>query len=395
MRRVRSIVSFGIGLLAIVWAFSTARGTEAAGAAPAATAGIPVEIEDGTGQKSRGTFAGALQIHTDYGLLELDPKKVMHIGIVPAESGGFTVSVQLEDETHLNGKLVSETIPVSVNHTPGPLQPKDVQGITFLHPKDHSLLAAGIGLLTLTFMEIVLGVDNIIFLAIVAGKLPEPQQPKARRIGLIAALGSRLILLFFLTWVLGLTKPVYTLPDMPLFHTLDARAISWRDIILLAGGTFLIGKSVLEMHEKIEHAKEASHRAKPASQTGSFAGVIAQIAVIDIIFSLDSVVTAVGMVDELWVMVVAMLIAVGVMMVAADPIGRFVERHPTIKVLALSFLILIGVLLVAEGLGQHLDKGYIYFAMAFGVGVEMVNMQLRGSPTRTVITNEPSSGTPA
>jgi predicted tellurium resistance membrane protein TerC len=151
--------------------------------------------------------------------------------------------------------------------------------------------------------------------------------------------------------------------------------VSWRDLILLGGGLFLIGKSVYEMHEKLEAAK-AADEAKPG-KVASFASVIVQIAIIDIIFSLDSVITAVGMVDQLWVMIVAMLLAVGLMIVAAEPISRFVERRPTIKVLALSFLILIGVLLVAEGLGQHLDKGYIYFAMAFAVAVELVNVQLR------------------
>jgi predicted tellurium resistance membrane protein TerC len=227
-------------------------------------------------------------------------------------------------------------------------------------------------------MEIILGVDNIIFLAILASKVDPPRQPAARRIGLLAALGTRILLLFSLTWLLGLTRPLFELPELPLLQTAEARGVSWRDLILFAGGVFLIGKSVVEMHEKLEHAK-AQHKGGPstAKAAASFASVIAQIAVIDIVFSLDSVITAVGMVEDLWVMVTAMLLAVGVMMFSAGPIARFVDRRPTVKVLALAFLILIGVLLVAEALGQHIDKGYIYFAMAFAVGVEMVNMRLR------------------
>ncbi len=187
--------------------------------------------------------------------------------------------------------------------------------------------------------------------------------------------------MFSLSWLLGLTKPIFTLPHLPFFETVEARGISWRDVFLLVGGMFLIGKSVFEMHEKLEQArKEQAGQPQVAVKAAGFAGVILQIAVIDIVFSLDSVITAVGMVEELWVMVTAMLIAVGIMMVSAEPIARFVDRRPTVKILALSFLILIGVLLVAEGLGQHIDKGYIYFAMAFAVAVELVNQRLRGSP---------------
>ena len=227
-------------------------------------------------------------------------------------------------------------------------------------------------------MEVVLGVDNVIFLAILTGKLPEEQRPRARWFGLAAALGTRLLLLMTLSFLLGLTKPVFTLPAMPLFESLEARGISWRDIILLAGGLFLIGKSTFEMHEKLEHAKVENDQ-KPPSRS-SFLKVIIMIAIVDIVFSLDSVITAVGMVDDVFVMVIAMVIAMLVMLVFAGPISRFVDHRPTVKILALSFLILIGVLLVAEGLGQHLDKGYIYFAMAFAVGVELVNIQLRGKP---------------
>lgn len=229
-------------------------------------------------------------------------------------------------------------------------------------------------LLTLTAMEIVLGIDNVIFLAIVAGKLPKEQQPKARRLGLLGALVTRLILLTTLSYILGLVTPVFTFPDMPFLHEREAREVSWRDIILLAGGLFLIAKSTLEIHAKLHKQQEEHVR---AGRSARFGLVLIEIAIIDIVFSLDSVITAVGMVDSLWVMVVAMLIAVAVMMVFAERISKFVARHPTLKILALSFLILIGVLLVAEGLGQHIDKGYVYFAMAFAVIVEGVNLQLR------------------
>ncbi|MBL8864324.1 MAG: TerC family protein [Planctomycetia bacterium] len=226
-------------------------------------------------------------------------------------------------------------------------------------------------------MEIVLGIDNVIFLAIVVGRLPKEQQPLARKIGLGAALGTRLLLLFSLTFLLGLTKAVFTLP-IPGMNP-DARDISWRDIILLVGGGFLIMKSVMEMHHKLEESRQKAHApdsAKPA-KSASFAKIIAQIAIIDIVFSLDSVITAVGMVDTVWVMIAAMVIAMLVMLAFAGAISNFVDKYPTIKVLALSFLILIGVLLVADGLGQHIDKGYVYFAMAFGVGVEMVNILMK------------------
>jgi predicted tellurium resistance membrane protein TerC len=240
--------------------------------------------------------------------------------------------------------------------------------------------AAWASLATLTLMEIVLGIDNIIFLAIVAGRLPEHQQARARRIGLGAALGTRLLLLFTLSILLGLTAPVFVLPDLPLLHDLEAREVSWRDIILFAGGLFLIGKSVFEIHEKLEHARsqhESGGQSAPKQTT--FLRAIVTIAILDIVFSLDSVITAVGMVDQLWVMVTAMVIAMIVMLIFAGPISRYVDRHPTIKLLALAFLILIGVLLVAESLGQHIDKGYIYFAMAFSVVMEMINLRLRGS----------------
>ena len=201
-------------------------------------------------------------------------------------------------------------------------------------------------------MEIVLGIDNIIFLTIVAGKLPEEQQPRARRLGLMLALGTRIVLLLFLSFLLGLTDPLFTIPDLPYFHDLEAREVSWRDLILLAGGLFLIYKSVKEMHEKLEAARTDREKAAEtiggangpgatpkAPKVPSFASILVQIAILDIVFSLDSVITAVGMVDQVWVMIVAMTIAMGVMLISAKGIGDFVHRHPTIKVLALAFLI--------------------------------------------------------
>ncbi len=225
---------------------------------------------------------------------------------------------------------------------------------------------AWISLATLAALEIVLGLDNIVFLTILAGRLPKQQQPKARRLGLGFALGTRLLLLFGITWVMGLTRELFAV----LGH-----GFSGRDLILLGGGLFLIGKATFEIHDKLEvqHVVEA-----PASKGGAaFWFVIAQIGLLDVVFSLDSVITAVGMAQHLAIMVAAMVLAVGVMLVFAGPIGEFVERHPTMKMLALSFLILIGVTLVAEGLGKHIEKGYIYFAMAFSFGVELLNVRMR------------------
>lgn len=224
-----------------------------------------------------------------------------------------------------------------------------------------------ISLLTLTALEIVLGIDNIIFISILAGKLPHEQQARARRLGLSLALITRVLLLMSLTWLMGLTKPLFTLPVLN-------HGLSGRDLILLLGGLFLIGKSVLEVHEKLEgedgHVTSGKARA-------SFAAVIAQILLLDIVFSLDSVITAIGMADNLGVMIAAVVIALGVMLVFAGTISDFVNRHPTLKMLALSFLILIGVALVGESLGQHIPKGYIYFSMAFAFAVEMLNLRLR------------------
>ena len=224
-----------------------------------------------------------------------------------------------------------------------------------------------ISLLTLTGLEIVLGIDNVIFISILAGKLPVEQQEKARKLGLSLALVTRILLLLSLTWIMGLTRPLFTLPVM---H----QEISGRDLVLLLGGLFLIWKSVKEVHEKLE---DADGHANPTRGKVTFSGVIVQILLLDIVFSLDSVITAVGMANEVWVMITAVTIALGVMLAFAGKIADFVNRHPTLKMLALSFLILIGVTLVGEGLGQHIPKGYIYFSMAFAFGVEMLNLKLR------------------
>ncbi|MBL9210474.1 MAG: TerC family protein [Opitutaceae bacterium] len=224
-----------------------------------------------------------------------------------------------------------------------------------------------ISLLTLTALEIVLGIDNVIFISILAGKLPPEEQGKARKLGLMLALVTRILLLMSLTWIMGLTQPLFTLP-------LLNKEISGRDLVLLLGGLFLIWKSVKEVHEKLE--AEDGHVTKNLKRV-SFAAVIVQILLLDIVFSLDSVITAVGMANQLWVMVTAVIVAIGVMLAAAESISNFVNRHPTLKMLALSFLILIGVMLVAEGLDQHIPKGYIYFSMAFAFGVEMLNLRMR------------------
>ncbi len=221
-------------------------------------------------------------------------------------------------------------------------------------------------LLTLTALEIVLGVDNVVFISILAGKLPAHQRDRARLVGLGAAMIMRILLLFSISWLIGLTEPWFTIFD---------RDFSGRDLILLIGGFFLIFKATMEIHEKLE-GHEAGKEAKAAV---SFMSVIAQIMLLDIVFSLDSVITAVGMADELGVMIAAVVIAVGVMLVAAKPLSEFVEQHPTVKVLALSFLLLIGMSLVAEGFHQHIPKGYIYTAMAFSVLVEVINLRVRSN----------------
>lgn len=226
---------------------------------------------------------------------------------------------------------------------------------------------AWLALATLTALEIVLGVDNIIFISILCGRLPEHQRERARIIGLGFAMLTRIGLLFTLSWLMTLKAPLFAV----LGHE-----FSGRDLILIGGGLFLLWKSVHEIHNALEGGDDGGHGATAAA-TSTFGAVILQIAVIDIVFSLDSVITAVGMVDELSIMVIAIVIAVGVMMFAAGPIGRFVDDHPTIKMLALSFLILVGMALIGEGWGFHIPKGYIYFAMAFSVAVEMLNLRIR------------------
>jgi predicted tellurium resistance membrane protein TerC len=225
---------------------------------------------------------------------------------------------------------------------------------------------AWVAFATLSMLEIVLGIDNIIFISILVGRLPEAQRDRARRLGLALAMGSRIALLLSLAWIMRLTAPLFTVMG---------NEISGRDLILLGGGLFLLWKSVHEIHGSLEGGHEENQTAGAAKAT--FAGVLVQIAIIDIVFSLDSVITAVGLADQIAVMVLAILISVGVMMFAAKPIGEFVDRHPTIKMLALSFLVLVGVTLIAEGFETHVPKGYIYFAMAFSVIVEMINIRLR------------------
>ncbi|HEY0874102.1 MAG TPA: TerC family protein [Vicinamibacterales bacterium] len=221
-----------------------------------------------------------------------------------------------------------------------------------------------IGLGTLTFLEIVLGVDNVIFISILSGKLREHEQARARRLGLLGAMFTRILLLFSLAWIIRLTAPLFSILE---------QEISGRDLILILGGLFLIGKSTYEIHDKLE-GEEGHASAKVAS---SFASVIVQIMLLDIVFSLDSVITAVGMVDELWVMIAAVIIAVAIMMLSAEPISAFVNKHPTVKILALSFLLLIGLSLLIEGFDYHIPKGYIYFAMGFSVFVEMINLRMK------------------
>jgi predicted tellurium resistance membrane protein TerC len=229
---------------------------------------------------------------------------------------------------------------------------------------DAFLSADGlVALVTLTVLEVVLGIDNVIFISILAGKLPKDQQEKARRIGLMAAMGMRILLLMSIAWIVRLTQPLFTVFEHP---------VSGRDLILIIGGLFLLFKATREIHDKLE-GEEGHVKARVAP---TLSAVITQIMLLDIVFSLDSVITAVGMADDLAVMVAAVVIAVGIMMFAARPVSNFVEAHPTVKVLALSFLLLIGVSLIADGFGAHIPKGYIYFAMGFSVFVEVINLRM-------------------
>jgi predicted tellurium resistance membrane protein TerC len=226
--------------------------------------------------------------------------------------------------------------------------------------------SAWIGLLTLTVLEIVLGIDNIIFISILSSTLPAPEQPRARRLGLVGAFVTRVLLLLSIAWIVKLTAPLFTLAGF---------AFSGRALILLVGGLFLIGKATYEIHDKLEGEHHTEGKRPTAA---SLATVVVQIMLIDIVFSLDSVITAVGMVNQVTIMIGANIIALGIMLMAATPIATFVDRHPTIKILALAFLVLIGTNLVAEGLGHHIPKGYTYFAMAFAFAVEVINLRARG-----------------
>jgi predicted tellurium resistance membrane protein TerC len=235
---------------------------------------------------------------------------------------------------------------------------------------------AWIALLTLTVLEIVLGIDNVIFISILAGKLPVEQQAKARRLGLALAMFMRIGLLFSLSLIIQLTAPLFTVLG---------EEISGRDLVLIVGGLFLLGKSTHEIHDRLEGEEgETAVRVKP-----SLTSILVQIMLLDIVFSLDSVITAVGMAEDLGVMIAAVVIAVGFMMAFAGPVSTFVDRHPTVKMLALSFLLLIGVALIADGLNQHIPKGYIYFAMAFSVGVELLNLRTRRSSKDAVKLRQP------
>ena len=228
-------------------------------------------------------------------------------------------------------------------------------------------------LVTLTTLEIVLGIDNIIFITILVGRMPAAQRDRARMIGLAAAMLMRIGLLLGITWVMAMTRPLFTVP------VLD-HEVTGKDLVLLVGGLFLVGKSVMEIHHKVETggAVEAVPHEKKGRAGLGFAAAIAQIMLLDIVFSLDSVITAVGMAKRLEVMIVAVMVSVVVMLVFSGYIARFVDKHPTLKILALSFLILIGVMLIAEGGGQHIPRGYIYFSMTFALVVEMINIRVRG-----------------
>jgi predicted tellurium resistance membrane protein TerC len=222
-----------------------------------------------------------------------------------------------------------------------------------------------VALATLSAMEIVLGIDNVVFIAILVGRLPEARRELARRLGLILALGIRVLLLFAISWMMGLTAPLFSVL---------AHGVSGRDLILLGGGLFLIFKATVEIYNKVE---ASHHEQTAAAARAAFAWVLFQILLLDIVFSLDSVITAVGMANDLAIMVTAMVIAMLVMLVSASTVSRFIDSHPSLKILALAFLLLIGVMLVAEGMGSHIEKGYIYFAMAFSLLVELINMRYR------------------
>ncbi|GAB4541599.1 MAG: TerC family protein [Anaerolineales bacterium] len=243
-----------------------------------------------------------------------------------------------------------------------------------------------IALVTLILLELVLGVDNIIFISILSGKLPEAEQPRARTTGIMLAVITRILLLLSLSWIISLEEPFFHIP----WVGGEAIGISGRDLILLAGGLFLLWKSTHEIHDKLE-GKEGEASAKVAA---NFLSVVVQIMLLDIVFSLDSVITAIGMVDHIAIMIIAVILAAGVMVFVAGPLGSFVEHHPTIKILALSFLLLIGFTLIVEGLHQHIPKGYVYFAMGFSVFVEMLNLRVRNSGVKPVNLRDPYKDAP-
>lgn len=239
---------------------------------------------------------------------------------------------------------------------------------------DFSQPAIWVSFLTLTFLEIVLGIDNIIFISIIANKLPESQQPKARQLGLLLALCMRVMLLFAITWVMKLTTPVFTLDFIPdPADSAKPLSISWKDLILIVGGIFLLIKSTLEIHHKLEKSVKPQKTFKAAA----FGAILFQIVLIDIIFSIDSILTAVGLVDNVIIMIMAVIVSIGIMMVFAKPVSVFINNHPTLQVLALAFLIAIGILLIANGFHQYISKGYIYSALAFSLIVEFINIRLR------------------
>jgi len=238
--------------------------------------------------------------------------------------------------------------------------------------------ASWLALGTLLLLEIVLGIDNVVFISILAGKLPPEQRKRARTLGLSLALITRILLLLTITWIMRLTAPLFTLVGRP---------FSGRDLILMAGGLFLVAKSTHEMHQRLE-GEDGEDSAKAGA---SFAGVVGQILVLDIVFSLDSVITAVGMVDELIIMVLAVILAMLFMLAFASAVSNFVERHPTVKMLALAFLLMIGVVLIADGFGQHIPKGYVYSSMAFSLFVEMLNLRAKAKKSRPVKLHEPYS----
>lgn len=246
---------------------------------------------------------------------------------------------------------------------------------------DPGILTA---LVTLTVLEIILGVDNIIFISIVSNKLPAEQQPRARLIGLLLAMVFRIALLLTITWIIKLTNPIFTIPFIE--EEGQPLGISWKDLILIAGGIFLVFKSTLEIHHKLEKVKPVDQQVKIAP--AAFSAVIMQIVLVDAVFSFDSILTAIGLVDQVWVMITAVVISMTIMILFAGAISRFINKHPTLQILALAFLIMIGVMLVAEGFHQHFNKAYIYTAIAFSLVVELINMRLRKNREQVEINNQ-------